>query len=235
MIGLTAVPPTYSSDSLWSYEIGSKNSLADNRVLLNASAYYIKWKNIQQNVPLTACGFQYTGNLADARSTGFDLQTIANLTKVLSVGANFSYIDAQYTETVQLAPGVFSIVQDGDRLPASPWSVSAFAQATVPLSGAKAYARVDYQYSAKQNGTVAAANPLNGGFPAGFDAIPSQSFTSLRTGLNWGGWDVSLYAQNLFDTHPRLGGAMEILAPYSLYTAYSYRPRTVGLTGTYHY
>jgi iron complex outermembrane recepter protein len=235
MIGLAAVPPTYSSDSLWSYEIGSKNSFADNRVLLNASAYYIKWKNIQQNVPLTACGFQYTGNLGEARSTGFDLQTVANLTKIISVGANFSYIDAQYTQTVQLAPAVFSIVQDGDRLPASPWAVSAFAQGTAPIGSMKAYARVDYQYSAKQSGTVAAANPLNGGFPAGFDQIPSQSFTSLRAGLNWGGWDVSVYAQNLFDTHPRLGGAAEILAPYSLYTAYSYRPRTVGLTGTYHY
>jgi iron complex outermembrane recepter protein len=235
MIGLTAVPPTYGSDSLWSYEIGSKNSFAENRILLNASAYYIKWKDIQQNVPLTACGFQYTGNLGEARSTGFDLQAVANLTQALSVGANFSYIDAQYTKTVQLEPTVFSIVQDGDRLPAAPWAVSAFAQATIPLAGSKAYARVDYRYSAKQSGTVAAANPLNGGFPAGFDPIPSQSFTSLRAGLNRGAWDVSLYAQNLFDTHPRLGGAMEILAPYSLYTAYSYRPRTVGLTGTYHY
>ncbi len=64
---------------------------------------------------------------------------------------------------------------------------------------------------------------------------PAQSFTSLRAGLTWSGWDVSLFAQNLFDSLPRLGGAQEVFAPYSLYTAYTYRPRTMGLTATYRY
>ena len=235
LIGLTSVPNTYGSDSVWSYEIGSKNSLAENRVVLNASAYYIKWKNIQQNVPLTACGFQYTGNLGEARSTGFDLQSVVKLSRVLTIGGTFSYTNAQYTNTVQLAPTVFSIVQDGDHLPAAPWTAVTFVQATLPMFETSAYMRADYQYSAKQTATVAAANALNGGFPAGFDGIPAQSFTSLRAGLTWRGWDVSVFAQNLFDTFPRLGGAQEIFAPYSLYTAYSYRPRTMGLTATYRY
>ena len=234
-IGLTTVPTTYGSDSVWSYEIGSKNSLAENRVVLNASAYYIKWKNIQQNVPLTACGFQYTGNLGEARSTGFDLQSVAKLSRLLTVGGTFSYTNAQYTNTVQLAPTVLSIVQDGDHLPASPWTVVTFVQASLPVFENSGYVRADYQYSAKQTATVAAANALNGGFPAGFDGIPAQSFTSLRAGLTWSGWDVSLFAQNLFDSFPRLGGAAEVFAPYSLYTAYSYRPRTLGLTATYRY
>jgi hypothetical protein len=110
-----------------------------------------------------------------------------------------------------------------------------FVQATLPVFERSGYVRADYQYSAKQTATVAAANALNGGFPEGFDGIPAQSFTSLRAGLSWSGWDVSVFAQNLFDTFPRLGGAQEIFAPYSLYTAYSYRPRTVGLTATYRY
>jgi len=235
MIGLNAVPATYGSDNVWSYEIGSKNVFADRRVLLNASAYYIKWNNIQQNVPLTACGFQYTGNLGAAKSTGFDLQSVVSLSRVFSLGGTFSYTDAQFTKTVQLAPTVFSIVQNGDHLSASPWTAAVFAQATLPLSGRNGYVRADYQYSAKQTDTVGASNVLNGGFPVGFDVIPAQSFTSLRAGLNWGGWDVSLFAQNLFDSAPRLGGATEIFAPYSLYTAFSYRPRTIGVTGIYHY
>jgi len=234
-IGLTSVPNTYGSDNVWSYEVGSKNSLADNRVVLNASAYYIRWKNIQQNVPLTLCGFQYTGNLGEARSTGADLQTVVKLSRLFSIGGTFSYTNAQYTRTVQLAPTVLSIVQDGDHLGAAPWTLATFVQATLPISKRSAYVRADYQYSAKQTATVAAANALNGGFPAGFDSIPAQSFTSLRGGLTWSGWDVSLFAQNLFNTFPRLGGAQEVFAPYSLYTAYSYRPRTVGVTATYRY
>jgi len=234
MIGLTDVPPTYGSDNVWSYEIGSKNAFAANRVLLNASAYYIQWRNIQQNVPLTACGFQYTGNLGKAESAGFDLQSVLKVNEVLSLGGTFSYTDAKFTQTVQLAPGVQSIVRDGDHLPASPWTLAAFTQATVPVFGRTGYVRADYQYSARQTDTVQASDPLNGGFPAGFEGIPAQSFTSLRAGLTWSGWDVSLFAQNLFDSEPRLN-AQTVFAPLSLYTVVSYRPRTLGLTATYRY
>ena len=223
-----------SSDSVWSYEIGSKNSFADNRILLNASAYYIKWKNIQQNVPLTLCGFQFTGNLGEADSNGFDLQSVFKLNNAFTVGGTFSYTDAKYTQTVRLAPTVLSIVQDGDHLPASPWTVAAFAQANIPVFARSAYLRADYQYSAKQTDTVAAADALNGGFPQGFEGIPAQSFTSVRAGLTWSGWDVSLFAQNLFDSQPRLT-AQPVFVPYSLYTVVSYRPRTVGLTATFRY
>jgi len=234
MIGLSDVPSTYGSDHVWSYEIGSKSTFADNRVLLNTSAYYIKWRNIQQNVPLTLCGFQYTGNLGEAESKGFDLQSTIKLSKALSVGGTFSYNDARFTQTVQLAPTVFSIVQDGDHLAASPWSVSAFAQANVPVFELTAYVRADYQYSAKQTDTVAAADSLNGYQPQTFEGIPAQSFTSLRAGLSWSGWDVSLFAQNLFDSHPRLS-TNSIFPGYSLYTAIGWRPRTMGLTATYRY
>src|SRR5262249_9923223 len=235
MIGLSDVPPTYGSDNVWSYEVGTKNSLADNRILLNGSAYYIKWKNIQQNVPLTACGFQYTGNLGEADSKGFDLQSVLRLSKALSVGGTFSYTDARFTQTVQLAPTVLSIVQDGDHLPAAPWTLSAYSQVSLPVKKkGSAYLRADYQYSAKQTDTVAAADPLNGGFPQGFEGIPAQSFTSIRAGWTWNGWDVSAFSQNLFDTQPRLS-AQPIFVPYSLYTVVGWRPRTSGLTVTYRY
>lgn len=234
MIGLTDVPPTYGSDNVWSYEVGSKNTFADNRVLLNASAYFIKWKNIQQNVPLTACGFQYTGNLGEADSKGFDLQSVVKLNDLVSFGGTFSYTDARFTQTVQLAPTVLSIVQNGDHLPASPWMVSAFAQSNLPVWRGSAYVRADYQYSAKQTDLVAAADPLNGGFPQGFEGIPAQSFTSLRAGWAGNGWDVSVFSQNLFNTQPRLAST-SIFVPYSLYTVVGWRPRTTGLTVTYRY
>lgn len=36
-LGLTAAPQLFDSDSVWSYEVGSKNVLADGRVQLNTS------------------------------------------------------------------------------------------------------------------------------------------------------------------------------------------------------
>lgn len=102
-LGLNSVPQTYRSDSVWSYEIGSKNSFADRRILFDASAYLINWKNIQQNVYLAGCGFQFVGNLGAAQSKGFDLQTEIRANPNLTLGGTFSYTDAAYTQTVVLA------------------------------------------------------------------------------------------------------------------------------------
>ncbi len=69
----TGRPSTFNSDSLWSYEVGSKNVVNGGRAQISASAYYIDWKNIQQGVTLASCGFQFTTNLGKAVSQGFDL------------------------------------------------------------------------------------------------------------------------------------------------------------------
>ena len=47
--GLTAAdtPPTYKSDSVWSYEAGGKFRLFGNRMQLNGSVYRIDWSNVQ--------------------------------------------------------------------------------------------------------------------------------------------------------------------------------------------
>jgi iron complex outermembrane receptor protein len=237
-IGLSDVPPSYNSDTVWSYEIGSKNSFADNHVVLNASAYLIKWKNIQQNVPLTACGFQYTGNLGEAESKGFDVQTQVNVSRALSMGVSFSYTDARFTEIVQLQPTVQSIVRAGDHLAGSPWTAVVFGQWGLPLGGNEVYARADYQYSAQQTDLVPNQNPLNGGYALWFPSVPAQSYSSLRIGLRRGGLDLSLFAQNLFDTRPRLTATQDIgtsAGGTPLFYVITWRPRTVGLTATFNY
>ena len=52
---------TYDSDELWSYEIGFKSKLANNRVSINAAAFYIDWSDTLQNIlmlVLSACVLQ---------------------------------------------------------------------------------------------------------------------------------------------------------------------------------
>jgi outer membrane receptor protein involved in Fe transport len=237
LIGLDEVPASYSSDTLWSYELGTKNSLAGNRLLLNASAYLVKWKNIQQNVAL-GCGFQFTSNLGEADSKGFDIQAVIRPSDAFSLGATVGYTDAQFTKTVQLQPTVQSIVRDGDHLGASPWTAAVFAQLNFPAFGTQGYVRADYQYGAKQTDRVPLSNPENGGYSLWFEDVPETNFASLRTGLTWGGLDVSLFSQNLFDTRPRLTATQDIATPDGgtpLFYVISYRPRTIGLTATYHY
>ncbi len=238
--GLTGVPPQYSSDDVWSYELGTKNTFDDRRLLLDASVYFIKWSNIQQNVALP-CGFQFTANLGAAESRGIDLQTQFKATDALTVGGTFGYTNASYTETVfatQVAaetPGLFSIVQDGDHLPAAPWTLALFGQASFPVFSTNGYVRADYQYSAKQTALVAAQDQKNGGLPGAFPPIPSTSYTSLRAGTKWSGFDVSLFAQNVFNTQPKLSVIDNAGVQSPLFQAITWRPRTIGVTATYRY
>lgn len=237
-IGLARVPPQYDADSVWSYEVGTKNSFAEGRALLDLSAYVTRWNDIQQNVQLTACGFQFTANLGKAVSKGIDLRSEIRLSHALVVGATFSLIDAYYTQTVKLAPKALSIVQDGDHIAGSPWSVAGFARADFPIFALDGYARADFQYAARQSDRVPNQDPLDGQYGLWFAQVPSQSYTSLRAGLKWRGLDLSLFAQNLFDTHPRLTVNQDVASPSGgtpLLYVISWRPRTMGLTAIFHY
>ncbi len=237
-IGLSQVPPEYGADSVWSYEVGAKSAFAGRRITLDASAYWIQWKNIQQTVPLTACGFQFVANLGRAQSRGLDVQAHVQVSHSLQLGFSLGVTDAFYSKTVRLAPAALSLVQDGDHLAASPWTLAAFAQGHRALANWDAYARADFQYGARQRATVPNSNALNGGNPEWFAGVPAQSSTSLRLGARRAGWDVSLFVQNLFDTRPRLTVNQDVgLGPAGTPLLYviSWRPRTAGVTAAYRY
>ena len=237
-IGLSQVPPKYNSDSVWSYEIGAKSYFAEGRALLDMSTYLIKWNNIQQNVPLTACGFQFTANLGTADSKGIDVRFEVKPTDSMALGATFGLTDAYYTRTVRLAPTALSLVQAGDHIAGSPWTIALFARASFPLFGLDGYTRIDYEYAAKQTDIVPNQDPLNGQYGLWFPSVPAQSYASLRTGVKWASFDLSFFAQNLFDTRPRLTVNQDVATPTGgtpLLYVITWRPRTLGLTLTYHY
>lgn len=240
--GLSDVPDKYSSDSLWSYEVGSKNQFANRRVLLNASAFLIKWKDIQQNVPLINCGFQFTSNLGEMRSTGFDIQTEIRPTEAFSAGATFAYTLAKYTKTAFATPTAAAsgtalpIVSDGDRLGGSPWTLTLFSQVNFPVMAHDGYARIDYQYGAGLYHFTPGQNPANGGNADVIFNTPANSYASLRAGVKWGGWDVSLFSQNLFNSQPKLSRQLDGVPGASpLYLIGTFRPRTIGVTALYRY
>jgi outer membrane receptor protein involved in Fe transport len=82
---------------------------------------------------------------------------------------------------------------------------------------------------------VAAQDLRNGGLPAAYPPIPSTSYTSLRAGAKWAGIDLSLFAQNLFNTQPKLSVIDNAGVQSPLFQAITWRPRTVGVTATYRY
>lgn len=67
------IPASYKPDSLWSYELGSKADFLKRTLTLNLSAFYLKWKNIQQDLNLSDAGFDFELNGGDATNYGLGM------------------------------------------------------------------------------------------------------------------------------------------------------------------
>ena len=230
----------FDSDSVWSYELGSKNELLDSRVRINTSLYHIDWKNIQQVIGLSSCGFAYTANLGKARSQGVDLQAELALTDRLVAGLAVGYNDARFTETVKTVPtATRNLITDGDHIVGWPWTLALSAQYNFAAwNSHDAYVRADYQYQAKQTDTVPGTNPQNGGFqPWAVFHMPQTTQLSLRAGMKFDRWDVSVFGTNLTADHPILSSASSVNfgIPGGLvgYNQTTFRPRTFGVTAAY--
>jgi outer membrane receptor protein involved in Fe transport len=250
---ITNAPATYKSDSVQSFEVGSKNNI-ENRVRLASSIYYIKWKNIQGNVVPPICQIQWTDNLGDAVAKGFDLQADFQVTSGLSIDSSFGYTDARNTTNgyptgaAHIPP---ALVDTGDAI-AGPngigtgYSVPPYS-ATIGLEykfrafAHESFVRGDYEYLAGDKWVHAALDPNTTSFDqAGLPTL-SQHFASLRAGTALGDWAVSLFVDNLTDSHTILNYNHQTPS-YSTgnngyatpaYRFITYRPRTFGITMTF--
>jgi outer membrane receptor protein involved in Fe transport len=237
-LGETDVPHTFNSDSTWSYELGDKGAFFDQRLRVDASIFWINWKNIQEQVELPDCGYYYTGNLGNAVSRGFDIQADWAAGGGLDIGGNAGLTDARYTSTVviqdnmppvmgQPSPPANIIALKGDSLATPEWTATANAQQNfdLPMSSS-GYARIDYQFTGPYYRTGSAAT-------YSYDALtrnaPATNFVSVRAGAKKGGWDISLFIDNLLNSHVSLYRYQDTVSSPGLRDT-TFRPLTVGLT-----
>jgi outer membrane receptor protein involved in Fe transport len=224
-LGVTDVPHTFNSDSVWSYELGDKGAFFDQRLRVDASIFWITWKNIQQQVLLPDCGYYYTGNLGDAVSRGFDVQADWAVGGGLEVGGNAGLTDARYTTTETVEGNIIAL--KGDSLATPEWTATANAQQNFDLPmAASGYARIDYQFAGPYYRTGSAVT-------YSYDALtrnaPATNFVSVRAGAKKGGWDVSLFIDNLLNSHVSLYRYQDTVSSPGLRDT-TFRPLTVGLT-----
>jgi outer membrane receptor protein involved in Fe transport len=247
------VPGQYQSDSLWSYELGGKNTLLDHRLQINSSLFVINWKNIQQNVYLPSCGEQFVANLGQVQSRGGDIDVQYRPVDPLTLGVTVAYTDARFTKAscagiltfngtdcginpTTLAP-FKQIVSEGNRLLGAPWSFVGSAEYVFAQWKNRApYVRADFQYQTKQTAQLPGQDAANGLSDTTIPGLPVNKNLNLRGGMRWEGLDVSLFANNVTDSHPQLFLSRDIAAPFDeQYFARSVRPRTIGVTATYRY
>lgn len=135
------LPPVVDSSMLTSYEIGMKSAFADNRVVLDMTAYQIDWEDIQ--VASLVNGISGLVNGGEATSRGIEASALFRPVDGLTLGLNAAYNDAKIDEdfpTIIVPAGGAQVeVNTGlkdDRMPYVPdltWSIT--ADYYMPLGG----------------------------------------------------------------------------------------------------
>lgn len=239
--GLTQAIGPYNSDSVWSYEVGAKNgNLFNGRLQLYTSAYYIKWSNIQQSVTLAGCGFPFVNNLGSAVSKGAEIQFQAQLTDGFRLGGSVAYNSGYYTSQVLGAPagpnnvrGV--IVNKGNALPSTPWMVTLDADYQHEFAvDRQAYARLTYTFRSRNNRNSPIQDPTTIAYDPDELRPVSTHLVNARAGVRLNQFDISLFVNNVFDSHPVLTRD-NLQSGLLLFFNTTFTPRTVGVTGTFKY
>jgi outer membrane receptor protein involved in Fe transport len=229
---ITVEPTSYDSDTVQSYELGSKNKFLDGRLQASGSVYYLEWNNIQQSVGLPSCGFRYTTNQGAAESKGFDLEGQWLVTDALDLDFTLGYTDARYTSTS--ASAGLLLARNGDKLPGSPWTFSLGTQYNATVWGYESFARLDYEYASQEWGVTPERDPVTTLYDKHLVADPPTNQVALRIGTKVRDINFTLFAENLLNANPQLGLNHQD-SNTRLYEATTLRPRTIGLNATYRY
>jgi outer membrane receptor protein involved in Fe transport len=143
----TEVPETYKSDSLWNYELGLRSDWFDRSLRIDASAYYIDWKDPQVNQRSNDSLAVFITNVGGVEGKGVDLSLryLPPFAHGLSLTSNMSWNDTKTTAAFDDVSG--NPVPSGSPWPNAPhWQASTTLAYALPLEswGASAYVRHNY-------------------------------------------------------------------------------------------
>ncbi len=229
-IGYDGFPPTFGSDSVWSYEGGAKIRAFGGRAQLNGSLYYIDWKEPQLNVRL-ACAVSFVTNAGHAVSKGADFDLRFRVLGGLTASLTGAYTDAQYVEDTvsrDTATGAIAYtVHKGDTLPTPDLQYTLALDYARPLMAEwMGTLHIDYQHA---NGYHPTVGPGGAGYNANLYNAASTDFATASGTISNGKTELALYVKNLAASKDRLSVIQGAGLPLISYT---FRPREYGFTVT---
>jgi outer membrane receptor protein involved in Fe transport len=212
--GIYTVPPTYDPDEVWTYEIGTKHQLLDNKLILDASVYRTEWKKVQSYAFVPGSPLTVVDNSGNASGWGVDLSVIARPVPALTLTGTFGWNNVAFDNNT------------ADKLKGDPvdgavresWSASADYRPQLSDS-VNGIFRIDYQHAGKAQVTLR-------NYGGQIIPRPGRDLVNLRVGAAFGPAEVTLFANNLFDED-----APNIIAPFGVLSEdLAQRPRVIGIS-----
>ena len=196
----------FGPESNWTYEIGSKSTLLDGRMLLNVALFNIDWTNMQiqalpSNTPpelVTNTPVIYR-NIGNARSRGVEVETVVAINDNWSANFGASFTDPTYKDGTQsfrfngrcddvVCPIDTSV--GGNILPrtAKTQVIAGLEWNSTLGNGMQLFARGDMTYQSKMQ-----MEEMNIG------QIEPRTLVNARFGLSRDKWSLDVWGRNIFD------------------------------------
>jgi iron complex outermembrane recepter protein len=221
--------PQFKSDSVWDYEVGTKNEFFDHRAILNLTGYFERWMDPQ--ISTNIAGFGFTVNGGDANIYGVEAEFRANL------GAGFNVsTDWGYTHSSFLTDSAIDGIPEGYSVPDTP-KVTGSASLnydhslddTTSFFGNVTYSYVGSRYDLPYGVTVYLNNinqtEIN---------LKSYGITDLRVGVRSDRWTLALFVDNATNEKVLLDPLPQINLASPQFTRYIVnQPITYGLDVSY--
>ncbi len=219
---ISSAPLSYDSDSLWSYEAGTKGRYFNNRLSINAAVYAINWSNIQQSVNLPSCGFSFTTNAGDAKIYGTELETRWAASESLTLNLNIGTTHTFFTRTAYSS--IFSVGESVLNVPS--YTITPSVDYDFSLNDTtRAFVRADFPYTGRSRAYFDSAYS-----PPYVTQLfsPNYGVFNLNLGVTRNKLTLGLYAKNLLDSKK----IIQYPSVNSVQEAYALRPLTVGMTAS---
>ena len=99
IIAPIVVLPTFKDETVEAWELGIKTDFADNRVRLNAAAFYYDYKNLQYQATDPELFEGGVGNLPGSEIYGAEVELLAFITDRFSLDARLAWLETEVTES----------------------------------------------------------------------------------------------------------------------------------------
>jgi len=226
---LLQAPATFSSDSVWNYEIGEKATLLDRHLTVDVSGYYERWTNPQ--IATNLAGYGITANGAAARIYGLEAEMQALLTAEWDLTANVGYTNAEFTQASLITgyPSGYSVPDIPDVTASAVLRWKHEVTANVSLVGTLEGDYVGTRTDAPYGETITVLN-----IDSYLVHLPAYGLVNFRFGAEGDNWTTALFISNLTNKEALLDPQPQIDLQMAAYARYLVnQPRTIGVDLTY--
>ncbi|MDA5194246.1 TonB-dependent receptor [Govanella unica] len=182
-----------NEESSWNYEIGTKNTLLDGRMILNAAMYYIDWSKQQVSSSYffpTGGSRSYIVNAGKTEVKGFELELSGMVSDYVTLGMTYALNDAKFVEFNDAEAfdlfGNASVA--GKQLPnMSKHQMTMFGKVNYPVTETiNVFARADAAYNERKYAQI-----------YNLASTGDQYLVNLKFGVTSERWTMTFFVDNL--------------------------------------